>query len=199
MFILGLTGGIGSGKSAAADRFASHGITIVDSDIIARQVVAKGQLALTAIAKHFGPSVLTVDGELNRQWLRRQTFSSRADKQWLENLLHPLIKIETHKQLAAIQSAYGVLSIPLLLESKQQDLVDRILVIDVDEDKQISRSCKRDNMTIADSKAVMASQLPRHQRLAQADVVISNNGSLGELHAAIDNYHWQLIKELTVK
>ena len=109
MFILGLTGGIGSGKSSAAERFASHGVTVVDSDVIARQVVAKGQSALVAIAEYFGPSVLTVNGELNRQWLGRRIFDNPVDKQWLEGLLHPLIRKETQKQLAVIKGAYGVL------------------------------------------------------------------------------------------
>ena len=199
MFILGLTGGIGSGKSAAADRFASHGIAIIDSDIIARQVVARGQPALATIGKYFGPSILKINGKLNRQGLRQRIFSSPIDKCWLENLLHPLIRMETQRQLAAMKGTYGVLCIPLLLESNQQNLVDRILVIDAKEDKQIDRSCKRDNITKADVKAIMASQFSTHQRLAQADIVISNNGSIEDLHAAVDNCHRQLIKELAVK
>ena len=199
MFILGLTGGIGSGKSAAADRFASHGITVIDADIVSRQVVAKGQPALAAISKHFGPSVLTMNGELDRGWLRQRIFANSADKRWLENLLHPLIRKETQKQIAAVKNIYGVLSIPLLLESKQPYSVDRILVIDTDEDKQISRSCKRDNMTVTEAKAVIENQLPRHQRLARADDIISNNGSLEDLCKAVDDYHLQLIEELTTK
>ena len=199
MFILGLTGGIGSGKSAAANRFASHGITAIDSDIIARQVVAKGQPALADIIEHFGPSVLTTDGELDRRWLRQRIFDSAVDKRWLEKLLHPLIRTETQKQIDAVKSIYGVLSIPLLLESNQEQLVDRVLVIDVDEDKQISRSCERDNMTASEVKAIIASQLPRHERLARADDVISNNGSLEDLYVNVDNYHQQLVKELTNK
>ena len=199
MFILGLTGGIGSGKSAAANRFASHGITVIDSDIIARQVIAKGQPALADIIEHFGPSVLTADGELDRRWLRQRIFDSAVDKRWLEKLLHPLIRTETQKQIDAVKSIYGVLSIPLLLESNQEQLVDRVLVIDVDEDKQISRSCERDNMTASEAKAIIASQLPRHERLARADDVISNNGSLEDLYVNVDNYHQQLVKELTNK
>ena len=199
MFILGLTGGIGSGKSAAANRFASHGITVIDSDIIARQMVAKGQPALADIIEYFGPSVLTTDGELNRRWLRQRIFDNAADKRWLENLLHPLIRTATQKQIDAVKSIYGVLSIPLLLESNQEHLVDRVLVIDVDEDKQISRSCERDHITANEAKAIMASQLSRHERLARADDVISNNSSLEDLHAEIDNYHQQLVKELTIK
>ena len=199
MFILGLTGGIGSGKSAAANRFASHGITVIDSDIIARQVVAKGQPALADIIEHFGPSVLTTDGELDRRWLRQRIFDSAVDKHWLEKLLHPLIRTETQKQIDAVKSIYGVLSIPLLLESNQEQLVDRVLVIDVDEDKQISRSCERDNITASEAKAIIASQLPRHERLARADDVISNNGSLEDLYVNVDNYHQQLVKELTNK
>jgi dephospho-CoA kinase len=199
MFILGLTGGIGSGKSTAAERFASHSITIIDSDLIARKVVAKGQSALATIADHFGSSALTMDGELNRQWLRQRIFANSTDKCWLEGLLHPLIRIETQKQIAAVKSIYGVLCIPLLLESNQQDLVDRIVVIDTHEDKQIHRSCQRDNMTKADVKVIMASQLSSRRRLQQADIVISNNGSIEDLHAAVDNCHQQLIEELTVK
>ena len=199
MFIVGLTGGIGSGKSAAADRFASHGITVIDSDIVARQVVATGQPALAAIREHFGSSVLKSNGDLDRRWLRQQIFSHPAEKVWLEKLLHPLIRIETQQQLDAINSIYGVLCMPLLLESNQQHLVNQVLVIDTDEDRQMSRSCKRDNMTVAEIKAIMATQLPRHERLARADKVISNNGSLAELHQAIDNYHRQLVNDLTVK
>ena len=197
MFILGLTGGIGSGKSAAADRFASHGITVIDSDVIARQVVAKGQPALSAIADYFGPSVLTTSGELDRQWLRQRIFANPAEKRWLENLLHPLIRKSTQQHIDAVTSIYGVLSIPLLLESNQQHLVDRILVIDTDENQQISRSCERDNTTVAEVKAIMATQLPRHERLARADDVICNSGSVEALHKSVDDYHRQLVKELS--
>ena len=198
MFILGLTGGIGSGKSAAANRFASHGIAVIDSDVIARQVVAKGQPALANIIDYFGPSVLTADGELDRRWLRQRIFDSAADKRWLENLLHPLIRTATQKQIDAVTSIYGVLSIPLLLESNQEHLVDRVLVIDVDEEIQISRCCERDHINASEARAVIASQLPRHERLARADDVICNNGSLEDLHVNVDNYHQQLVKELTI-
>jgi len=199
MFILGLTGGIGSGKSAAAQRFAHHGIDVIDSDRIARQVVTKGEPVLDKIAAHFGPSVLTADGELHRPWLRRRIFANPTDKRWLESVLHPLIRRETQRQRVAVSSLYGVLCMPLLLESKQQHSVDRVLVIDADVDRQIRRSCKRDHISEAEVKAIIASQLPAHQRLAQADIVISNNGTMEQLHRAVDACHRQLTEELMTK
>lgn len=189
IFIVGLTGGIGSGKSQVASRFASVGIHIVNADLIARAIVTPNSPALAAITAHFGAELLDADGGLNRRKLRDIIFNSPAEKHWLESLLHPLINAEIRAQLAAATSPYCILESPLLLETQQHLLVDRILVVDASEALQIERACARDNNTETQIRAIMASQLDRQARCAAAQDIIHNHGSLAELNQQVDKLH----------
>ena len=157
MFIVGLTGGIGSGKSAASSLFESHNITIVDADICARLVVQPGTQTLKEITTVFGDSILLNDGSLNRPKLRSVTFTSVKKKQWLENLLHPLIGAEILKQLAESQSAYTILVSPLLIESGQNKMCQKVIVVDIPESLQIERTKKRDQNSTAQIKSIIFS------------------------------------------
>lgn len=194
--IIGLTGGIGSGKTAASDYFASLGITVVDADQVAREVVMPGSRALAAITEHFGQEVIQSSGELDRAYLRKKIFSDPQAKQWLEALLHPLIRKSIEQQLTDISSPYGILVSPLLFETKQHQLTDRTLVIDCDETNQLQRVEQRDGNTSEQIKAIINTQLSREERNQKADDVISNNGLLTELHTALNQYHQSLLTEL---
>lgn len=187
--IVGLTGGIGSGKSEVSRRFERLGITVVDADLVARQVVEPGQPALAQIAAHFGTDILNSDKSLNRALLRQRIFSNPSEKSWLENLLHPIIRTETLSQLAQSKSPYSILSSPLLLETSQHELVDRILVVDADENTQISRATQRDNNSAEQIEKIMATQLNRSQRRAQADDIIDNQGDIAELDKQVQQLH----------
>jgi dephospho-CoA kinase len=187
--VVGLTGGIGSGKSAVAERFATHGIAIVDADRAARVVVEPGTPALLLIVEHFGAEVLDAAGALDRAQLRQKVFADPAERQWLENLLHPRIAIEIFKGLREAESPYTILVSPLLLEARQDTLANRVLVVDVDEDTQIARTMQRDRNTAEQVRAIMAAQVDRKARIARADDVIENNGTLTELHARVDTLH----------
>ncbi len=196
-FILGLTGGIASGKSVATDHFASLGVDIIDADVIAHQVVSQNSPSLSSIAKHFGDDIILPDGNLNRAKLRDIIFRKPSEKQWLENLLHPIIRKEIRKQLAASQSIYTILSAPLLFENNLQLEVDRVLAIDCEESLQIKRASERDNNKTELVKKIISQQIDQSTRLAKADDVIDNNGSLGELKKSVEHYHHQLINYLT--
>ncbi len=174
-YIVGLTGGIGSGKTTIANMFIDLGINIVDADIIARQVVAPDSPALTAISQHFGKAFIQADGQLNRALLRSQIFSHPADKTWLNNLLHPLIRKDMITQLQAATSPYCLLVAPLLIENQLDSLVNRVLVVDVSEALQVSRTQQRDTSSADEIKAIIASQASRTSRLAAADDVIDNS------------------------
>ncbi len=173
-FIVGLTGGIGSGKSVASHTFETLGITVVDTDVIARELVqAKDSSgALNKIREHFGDSIIGTDGELNRQQLRKSIFEKPEEKTWLENLLHPLVRSYTTQRLVNIQSRYGVLVSPLLFESIQHHPVNRALVIDCIEATQQQRTSQRDNVSIESVQDIMATQLSREERNQLADDVI---------------------------
>lgn len=190
-FIIGLTGGIGSGKSAAASRFASaHGIHVVDADDKSRVVVAPGKPALGQIVDRFGEAVLQADGTLDRAELRRQVFADPAQRQWLEALLHPLIGLEIVTDLHRAQSPYALLVSPLLVESaRQRELSKRILVIDVPEAVQVARTVQRDQVPEAQVKAIMQAQAQREERLRHAHDVICNDRDLAALHAEVDALH----------
>lgn len=191
--IVGLTGGIGSGKSEVSRRFQALGITVVDADEVARQVVEPGQPALADIAKHFGSNILLPDGELDRAQLRKIIFSQLEQKRWLESLLHPLINTQIRQQLVAAQSPYVMLSSPLLLETRQHELVDRILVIDASEALQIARASNRDANNEDQIKAIMETQLDRNERISRADDIIHNHGILLELDDQISKLHQQYL------
>lgn len=187
--VIGVTGGIGSGKSAATDAFAALGVDVVDADVVSRQVVLPGSDALASISEHFGEQILQADGSLDRKALRARIFSDPQEKQWLESLLHPLIRHQTEARLLQGSSAYVILSSPLLLETDQHKLVDRVLLIDVPEQLQIERTRKRDQTTTAAVQAIMAAQLDRQQRLQRADDVILNDQDLDQLRARVLEAH----------
>ncbi|MFM5135480.1 dephospho-CoA kinase [Aeromonas rivipollensis] len=174
MYVVAITGGIGSGKTTVANQFAAMGIEVVDADLIAREVVEPGTPALTAIASHFGPGILDQQGRLDRRVLRERIFSDPAAKSWLNALLHPIIRSEILRQCAAASSPYCLLVVPLLVENRLTSLADRVLVIDVDEATQIERTCRRDGVNREQAQAILASQASRSERLAMADDVLDN-------------------------
>lgn len=194
--VVGITGGIGSGKTAATDRFASHGIDIVDADVMAREVVKTGTPALTAIAEKFGADhILLTDGSLNRRALREIIFADSSKKLWLESLLHPLIRQEIIQRLQASKPPYCLLVSPLLLETDQHELCNRVLLIDAPENLQVSRTQQRDQTSEAAVKAIMSNQLSRDKRRAAADDIIVNDSDLAALHAAVDLQHQKYLEQ----
>lgn len=180
MYVVAITGGIGSGKTTIANQFAALGIEVVDADLIAREVVAPGTPALAAIASHFGAEMLTEQGLLDRRALRERIFSDPAAKSWLNALLHPIIRSEMLRQCAAASSPYCLLVVPLLVENRLTELADRVLVIDVDEATQIERTCRRDGVSREQAQAILASQASRSERLAMADDVLDNQSGTTE-------------------
>ncbi|WP_421194299.1 dephospho-CoA kinase [Aeromonas enteropelogenes] len=174
MYVVAITGGIGSGKTTVANQFAELGIDVIDADVIAREVVEPGTPALAAIAAHFGPDVIASDGRLDRRQLRERVFSEPDAKAWLNALLHPLIRSEMQRQCAAARSPYCLLVVPLLVENRLTGLADRVLVIDVDEVTQIARTCRRDGVSPEQAKAILAAQASRDERLAVADDILDN-------------------------
>ncbi len=184
--VIGLTGGIGSGKTTITNYFAELGVDIIDADIIAREVVAVNSPALKAIVQHFGHDYILVDGQLNRALLRSRIFSNEADKLWLNKLLHPLIRNETVKQTKEAKSEYCILVAPLLIENNLLALVDRVLIVDVSEATQISRTLLRDSSSEREVKAIIASQTNRTVRVNVADDIINNDdSSLSEIKTAV--------------
>jgi dephospho-CoA kinase len=187
-YIVGLTGGIGSGKSTACALFAELGVEIVDADHVSRSVVAPGSPALQQLREQFGDAVVTRDGSLDRAWLRSRIFSDAAVRQQVEALLHPLIRSAMLEQIQRSRSAWLILAAPLLLENRAYDFVDRVLVIDADEAIQVARTSKRDHASEDEVRRIMQVQLPRSERLARADDVISNNGDTASLRRQVQEY-----------
>ena len=191
--VVGITGGIGSGKSAVTERFEALGIAVVDADLAARVVVEPGRPALAAIAEHFGQDVMLPDGELDRAALRARVFADEAERRWLEQLTHPLIGAEIGDQLAASRSPYTILSSPLLLETRPKTLVDLVVVVDVPEDIQLQRTMTRDKNEEAQVRRIMAAQMVRADRLELADIVIDNSRSLQELDDTVQELHKEFL------
>ncbi len=188
--VIGLTGGIASGKTTVANLFQQHfDIDIVDADVIARQVVEKGSNGLKAIEQHFGGSILTKDGQLNRAELRQRIFANEDEKQWINQLLHPMIRQQMEAELKNVTSPYALLVVPLLTENNLQHMADRVLVVDVDEETQIQRTVERDKVSPQQAKAILVSQASREQRLAIADDVIKNNTENQKLLPQITELH----------
>ncbi|AZC53282.1 dephospho-CoA kinase [Pseudomonas chlororaphis] len=188
-WILGLTGGIGSGKSAAAQHFIDLGIHVVDADHAARWVVEPGRPALARIAEHFGDSVLQADGQLDRAALRKLIFEVPQQRLWLEALLHPLIADEIAAHLARAESHYAILVSPLLIESGQHAMTQRILVIDVPQQLQIERTLQRDGISEQQIQAILKAQATREDRLSHADDVLVNDRDLAWLHSEVERLH----------
>ncbi|WP_029133314.1 dephospho-CoA kinase [Sedimenticola selenatireducens] len=194
MFIVGLTGGIGCGKSAVTDCFATLGVPIIDADVVARAVVEPGQPALREIVEQFGTDALLPDGTLNRAWLRGHIFSNPDAKSTLEGILHPRIRSEMHRRLDEFDTPYAIFSIPLLFETGQDKGVDRILVVDCAPELQISRVARRDQANEAQTKSIIASQIDRKSRLAKADDIIDNSGTLDDLRPMVEHLHQKYLK-----
>ncbi|KZZ12923.1 dephospho-CoA kinase [Oleibacter sp. HI0075] len=189
MFILGLTGGIGSGKSAASAYFRDQGIVVVDADIVAREVVEPGQPALLAIKQRYGSEALHDDGTLNRAWLRAKVFAEPDERKWLESQTHPRIRDSIIAQLKAATSPYAILESPLLFESGQSELVARTLVIDVPEEVQVERASSRDGNEEEQIRRIIAAQIPRSERLQRADDAVDNSGNLAALYSQLAPLH----------
>lgn len=188
-YTVALTGGIGSGKSTVANAFADLGIQIIDADIIARQVVEPGKPALDAIAAHFGPELIAADGTLHRRLLRERIFADPQEKTWLSALLHPLIQQETQRQLQQATSAYVLWVVPLLVENGLYRQANRVLVVDVTPETQLSRTMQRDDVTRAHVEQILAAQATREARLAVADDVIDNNGAPDSIMSDVARLH----------
>lgn len=195
MFIVGITGGIGSGKTAVSDRFEEKGITVVDADVCSRVVVEPGRPALKQIKERFGDAILNNDGTLDRAKLREIIFKNTDAKQWIENLLHPLIGEELITQLNNASSQYVILASPLLIESGQNLMCDKVVVVDVPEEIQIERTSKRDNNSIEQVKSIIASQASREQRLEKATDIIINDQGLDHLDNEVERLNQQYLKQ----
>ena len=192
-YVVGITGGIGSGKSAVTDHLETKGITVVDADKVARVVVEPGTSGLAAIAEHFGSDILLPDGGLDRAALRKVVFDNADERKVLEGITHPRIREEIARQLSEASSPYVVLASPLLLESGQNSFANYVVVVDVPESVQLSRTMARDDNSEQLVKSIMAAQLDRETRLSRADTSISNDGSLDELYTRVDDLHDDLL------
>ncbi|KEQ17493.1 dephospho-CoA kinase [Endozoicomonas numazuensis] len=187
--VIGVTGGIGSGKTAVTDYFSSLGITVVDADQASRVVVEPGRPALVKIAERHGPDILTDEDTLDRRKLRDIVFNNDSERVWLEQLLHPLIRDQIVQELEASSSPYTIMVSPLLVETDQHVLTNRILVVDVPEEVQLERTMSRDGMSKEQTQSIMAKQASRNQRLEKADEVVDNSRSLDHLFQQLDRIH----------
>ena len=195
MYKIGLTGGIGCGKSTVSDLFKQHAIAVVDADEIAHQLVAPGQKALQQIKMAFGEEYITSDGNLNRSQLRDCIFREQGKKLLLESIMHPLVYAQINQQLSQLNSPYAIVSIPLLIETGMQALVDHILVIDCPMEMQINRVKSRNQLSDAQITAIISNQVDRSERLAQADSVINNTQGLNYLRQQVDTLHKQFLTQ----
>lgn len=189
MLVIGLTGGIGSGKTAVSDRFARHGAPVVDTDQLARELVEPGQAALAEIVAHFGPGCLDDAGRLHRARLRERVFADAEGRRRLEAILHPRIRTRVRERVAALTTPYCVIVIPLLAETGKMDLMDRVLVVDAPETEQIRRVMARDRVSETQARRILAAQAGRAQRLALADDVLENVGDLEALDRQVAFLH----------
>ena len=197
MIVVGLTGGIGSGKSAVTKIFEGLGVKVVDADVASRQPVMKGEPALKKIAEKFGANILTSEGELDRRKLREIIFNDNSAKDWLEYLLNPLIHQILIDDLTSASSSYAILVSPLLFETNQKDLCSKTIVVDTSEERQIDRTSKRDNVEPSQVKLIIDSQIDRKSRNELADIIILNDGSLQELEEKVKKFHEDLEKEIS--
>lgn len=194
-FVVGVTGGIGAGKSAVTDLFIELGIVVVDADLVAREVVEPGSSTLQAIAVEFGDEILLADGNLNRPKMRELVFKDEAAKQKLNAIIHPAIRQEMLAQLAQANSPYVILSAPLLLENKLEKYVDSVLVVDVPESVQVTRASTRDDVDAEQIRAIMDSQCKRQFRLESANYVIDNTGKLEDLPKLVNELHQTFLQQ----
>jgi len=194
MFRVGLTGGIASGKTAVANLFATHGVPVIDTDIIAREVVEPGQPALATVVDAFGTGMLAADGRLDRPRLRERIFGDAEARRRLEAILHPAIRAEMERQSRAAGGPYQVLVIPLLVEGGRQNHINRVLVVDVPEATQIERLVRRDGVSRDQAEAALRAQASRDARLAFADDVIENAGDLAALEKRVAKLHGDYLR-----
>jgi dephospho-CoA kinase len=190
-FRVGLTGGIACGKTTVANLFAALGVTIVDNDLLAREVVAAGSPLLAGIRAHFGDGVFAADGSLDRRALRERVFADPAERQWLERLTHPAIRALTDQRCEAATGPYVIVAIPLLTETGSASRFDRVLVVDCPRDLQIARLQARDGSTREQVERMLAAQASREERLALADDVIVNDGDIAALRDRVQQLHRQ--------
>jgi dephospho-CoA kinase len=191
---IGLTGGIASGKGIVSQRFEELGIPVIDADVAARAVVLPGTPGLARVARRFGAGVLNADGGLNRPALRDLIFNDPASREALDTILHPLIRGYMEERAAKVKGPYLVMAIPLLVETGvSRERVDRVLVVDVDEAVQLGRLQARDNTSLEQARAILASQASRDARLGAADDVLLNSGTVAELRQAVDRLHAQYL------
>ena len=193
VFVVGLTGGIGSGKSAATAIFEKLGIDIIDADEVARDVVEVGSEGLRQIAEHFGETILLEDGSLNRAALREKVFAAEEEKHWLNGLLHPLIRSRMQQLISESTSPYCILSVPLLVENKLTKMCNHVVVVDCPEAIQLERALKRDGSTEQTIKSIMASQATRKERIDAANDVLDNSTTLEALASQISTLHQKLL------
>jgi dephospho-CoA kinase len=191
---IGLTGGIASGKSAVAERFIELGVPVIDADAAARAVVAPGKPGLSEVIKRFGGGVIGENGELDRRAMRDLIFNDPAARRDLEGILHPLIRADMELSAEAAAGPYIVMAIPLLVEGNTRDRVDRILLVDVDEAVQLQRLMARDRCSLEQARAIVATQASRSARLAVADDVLPNSGTVTELRQAVDGLHERYLR-----
>ncbi|MGR5287243.1 dephospho-CoA kinase [Vibrio maritimus] len=189
-FVVGLTGGIASGKTTVANLFHHEfGIELVDADVVARDVVEVGSEGLNALAQHFGSDILQTDGSLDRAALRARIFANDEEKQWVNNLLHPMIRQQMQQRLNASTSPYTLLVVPLLIENGLQSMADRVLVVDVAADTQIYRTMTRDGVPEQQVRSILKAQVDRDTRLMHADDVIDNNTDNAQLLPQVTQLH----------
>ncbi len=189
VFVVGLTGGIGCGKTAVSDAFERLGVPVIDTDRISRELVEPGQAALTEIANFFGRECITDDGTLDRKWLRERIFSDASARTVLERILHPRIRHQVSARLGKLSTPYCVVVVPLLVESGMTEITDRVLVVDAPLRLQVERIMARDSVDEAHARRIVAAQADREQRLAIADDVIDNRGSVEQLEQAVATMH----------
>jgi dephospho-CoA kinase len=198
-WVVGLTGGIGSGKSAAAEAFAARGATVVDTDSIAHALTRPCGAAIPLIREAFGDEAIGADGAMDRRRVRELVFQDAAAKARLESILHPMIRAESERQVRAAPGPYAMLVVPLLVESgTYRERVDRVLVVDCSEEAQVARVGQRSGLAPDEVRRIIAAQVPRAERLAAADDVIDNSGSLDALQQAVSRLHEQYLRYAAV-
>jgi len=194
MLIIGLTGGIGSGKSVASDKFKSLGITVVDADVASRTVVEPGKPALKEIEDHFGSGIITTEGKLDRNNLREIIATDPEERKWLESVTHPKIGEQITKEISESTSVYTLFVAPLLLETNSQEMCSRVVVVDVPKDVQIQRTAKRDKVSPNQVEQMVAAQMEREKRLEKADDVLLNSGTIEDLEKQVEELHKKYIQ-----
>jgi dephospho-CoA kinase len=200
MLRIGLTGGIGSGKSTVAALLATRGVPVIDTDDIAHRLAQPGQPAFDEIVREFGEDILDENRRIDRNRLRERVFTNNHDRQKLESILHPHIRVAAQEKLTELSAPYCILVVPLLIESGFHDLTDRVLVVDASENMQIQRTATRSGMNEAEIRQIMAVQATRAQRLQKADDVIDNNSDRKRLEAEVERIHqWYLSLAATTR